>query len=145
MVRFVYIPYLGGNHMHQSRRTHNAHNETQRRLKKLAKKERVLTYPHYCVTHYDEGGNFLYFDLDYNFTGSNMAPLKIRFQGPKIQTEEDLENAKKHSFYARFNKSKSSYWGWAKKRLHRIWRRKSPEELTYTYKDAKGCSMFDLW
>ena len=131
--------------MHQSRRTHNAHNETQRRLRNLSKKERGITYPHYDIAHYDNDGKFLYFEPNYNYLGSNMVPMKMHSPVSFVKTREELDYAKKHSFYTRFHKSKSSYWGFAKKRLHRRWRRKSPDELTYTYKDAKGCSLYDLW
>ena len=131
--------------MHQSRRTHNAHNETQRRLKKLSKKERGITYPHYNIVHYDEAGKFKYIEPNWNYYGSCLVSIKNHFGGKHVKTIEESNYAKKHSFYTRFSKSESSYWRWAKRRLHKIWRRKSPNELTYTYKDAIGCSLYDLW
>ena len=91
--------------MHQTRRTHNAHNETQRRLEKT------------------------YFDI---------AP----YSGP-VFCKRDRRNPN-NGFYAKCPKSNSGYWRWAKKRLHKIWRRKSIDKLTFTYKDAVGCSLLDL-
>ena len=90
--------------MHQSRKTHNAHNETQRRLKRVV---------------------------------SNMSTV--------LWSNQDPVYLKNNIFYATKPKSSSGYWRWAKKRLHKIWRRKPIDELTFTYKDAIGCSLDYLW
>ena len=131
--------------MHQSRKTHNAHNETQRRLRNLARKEWRYVCPHYYITHFYDDGSVKYTEPCWNYLGSWAAPMKTHFPHKGIRTVEDCEFARKHSFYTRQSKSKSSYWRWAKKRLHRIWRRKPIDELTFTYKDAVGCSLYDLW
>ena len=96
--------------MHQSRRTHNAHNETQKRLKKVVLKMSPILW-------------------------SNRDPVYLKRDRRK-------EN---NYFYAIKPKSNSSYYRWAKKRLHRIWRRRLADKLTFTYKDAIGCSIDDLW
>lgn len=96
--------------MHQSRRTHNAHNETQRRLKKVTLNMSTTLW-------------------------SNRDPVYLKHDRRK-------EN---NYFYIVNPKSNSSYYRWAKKRLHRIWRRKSFDTLTFTYKDAIGCSIDELW
>ena len=98
------------NNMHQSRRTHNAHNETQRRLKKVVFNSRLGFW-------------------SYNNT------VFLKSDRRKVDG----------CFYVSNPKSNNSYWRWAKKRLHKIWRRKSSEALTFTYKDAIGCSIYDLW
>lgn len=137
---------LIGDYMHNTRKTHNAHNETQRRLKKLVKKDYRHQIPHYNIVHYKDDGVISHIEPSWDFWGSNMVVSKTHngdcFFNKDIET---LNKAKEHTFYVRVSKSKSSYWGYAKKRLHRIWRRKNHDELTFTYKDAKGCSMFDLW
>ena len=132
--------------MHHTRRTHNAHNETQRRLKKLLKKEGALAIPHYNIVHFRDDGTISQIEPNWEWWGSNMVAIKIHSAHWLCNKDiETLEEAKKRKFYKRVSKSSSRYWKFAKKRLHRIWRRKDPDALTFTYKDAKGCSMFDLW
>ncbi len=131
--------------MHHSRKTHNAHNETQRRLKNLSKKSWNRVCPHYNTIYYDDKGNFDFIEPCWNYSGSCMAPMKSHFGKSQVKTIEDSEYLRKHSFYTRFSKSKSSYWRWAKKKLHKIWRTKPIDELTFTYKDAVGCSIYSLW
>ena len=96
--------------MHQSRKTHNAHNETQRRLKKVILNMSTVLW-------------------------SNQDPVFFKY---------DRRNPD-GGFYSSKPKSSSGYWRWAKKRLHKIWRRKPVEKLTFTYKDAVGCSLDYLW
>ena len=96
--------------MHQSRKTHSAHNETQRRLKKVV---------------------------------SNMSTTLWSIRDP-VYLKNDRRNPD-GGFYISNPKSNNSYWRWAKKRLHKIWRRKPVDELTFTYKDAVDCSLDYLW
>ena len=131
--------------MHQTRKTHNAHSETKRQLRRLSKKEWNITIPHYNIVSYSQDNLVRFIELCWNYVGSFMAPMKNHFGGKHIKTIQESEFAKEHSFYTRFSKSKSSYWRWAKKRLHKIWRRKPLDKLTFTYKDAIGCSLYGLW
>ena len=131
--------------MHQNRRTHNAHNETQRRLAKLLKQGWNRSYPHYNIAHYNDDGSIKHIEPNWDYQGCDFISVKIHASGRADLSLKDLENAKKHRFYAVISKSRRSYWSFAKKRLHRIWRRKSSSQLTYTYKDAKGCSLYDLY
>ena len=96
--------------MHQTRRTHNAHNETQRRLKRVVSDMSTVLW-------------------------SARDPVYLKNDRRKVNG----------GFYISNSKSNSPYWRWAKKRLHKIWRRRNPEALTFTYKDAKGCSLDYLW
>ena len=96
--------------MHHSRKTHNAHNETQRRLKKVV---------------------------------SNMSTVLWSIRDP-VYLKNDRRKVN-GGFYISNPKSNHSYWRWAKKRLHKIWRRKPIEKLSFTYKDAVGCSLDELW
>lgn len=132
--------------MHHTRATHNSHNETQRRLRKLVEKERGLTVPRYNIIHYKDDGTIVRVEPNWNWYGSNMVASKTHSADSHCDKDiESLEQAKRHTFYIRISKSKRSYWGFAKKRLHRIWRRKNADKLTFTYKDARGCSIRDLW
>ena len=96
--------------MHHTRKTHNAHNETQRRLKKVVSNMSTMLW-------------------------SNRDSVYLKNDRRKVGG----------GFYIHNSKSNYSYWRWAKKRLHKIWRRKSVNKLTYTYKDAVGCSLDYLW
>ena len=132
--------------MHHTRKTHNAHNETQRRMKNLLSKERGRIKPHYNIAHLRDDGTIFRIEPNWDWIGSNMVAVKFHsIDWHFDKSFKSLEHAKKHKFYKRISKSKSKYWKFAKKRLHKIWRRKNPYVLTFTYKDAKGCSMFDLW
>ena len=132
--------------MHHTRKTHNAHNETQRRLKKIASK-REPTRPHYNIVHfYNNSDEISWIEPCWEYdTWSSEVCRKCHIGTSCIKTIEESEKAKKHSFYSKHSKSESKYWRFAKKRLHRIWRRKAVDELTFTYKDAVGCSLFDLY
>ena len=134
--------------MHHTRKTHNAHNETQKRLAKLAFKTKgYYSNPKYYRVIYS--GNHIwridtYFDKYFSYL---VAPRFHTYKKYVYDCLEDIIKAKKQSFYKRKPKSsgKKSTWGYYKKQLHRRWRRKSVDELTFTKKDARGCSLRDFW
>ena len=131
--------------MHQSRRTHNAHNETQRRLSLLLKQGWNRSYPHHNIAYYNQDGSLIHIEPNWDYKGCDFVSIKVHTSKMADLSLKDLESAKKHRFYMVISKSRRVYWAFAKRRLHRIWRRKNREQLTYTYKDAKGCSLYDLY
>ena len=132
--------------MHHTRRTHNAHNETQRRLRNLSKKRGYKrNYPHYNIVYFKDNGDVDYIDSCKDYGGSCVVKVKGHHKGGYITSSEELDKLERHSFYLKYSKSNYKYWKWAKRRLHKIWRTKPIEELTFTYKDAICCSLFDLW
>ena len=123
--------------MHQSRKTHNAHNETQRRLVKIAKCIDRYPYPKYDVTYFNSDGSVKYIEPCWDRRGH----IKVHSSDRNFySSKEKINQAKKHSFYVPYPKSNFLWWRWAKRRLHKIWRTKSLDTLTFTYKDAVGCS-----
>ncbi len=125
--------------MHHTRKTHNAHNETQRRLKKTLSKGHTFRFnpvPHYTYEAW------VYGDACYVHPSwaNNRYSRSIRTNGPRcghiFDNREDAEFAKKHQFLVKKSKSsgKKSTYKFAKKLIHRKWRRKGLEEASYTHK-----------
>lgn len=132
--------------MHHTRRTHNAHNETQRRLAKLAFKTKGIdNNPKYYRYHYMYGGSIsyidTYFDKYFSYCVSSRTHGATKYFRDSL---EDIHKYKDHSFYKRVHKSSGpkSRWKQYKKQLHRRWRRRNIDSLTFTYKDAVGCSFW---
>ena len=136
--------------MHHTRKTHNAHNETQKRLAKLAfeTKGSYANPKYYRVLYCSYSGDIWRIDtyFDKYFTWF-VAPRFHTHKKYVYDSLEDISKAKKQTFYKRKSKSsgKKSIWGFYKKLLHRRWRRRSADELTFTKKDARGCSERDFW
>lgn len=127
--------------MHQSRRTHNAHNETQRRLARVAKCSGRYSYPKYDITYFNDDGTINYIEPCWDRRGH----IKVHSSDCNFYISKGrIQEAMKRSFYVPYPKSNSLWWRWAKRRLHKIWRTKPLDTLTFTYKDAKGCSLYNL-
>ena len=149
MVRFVYITLMEVSMMHHTRKTHNAHNETQRRLAKLAFATKGnFTNPKYYRIIY------LRYNVIWRYETSNdkyftwfVAPRFHTSEKYRCDVLEQVLEANHHTFYKRKSKSSGphSTWRYFKKLLHRRWRRKPLSELTFTKKDARGCSERDFW
>ncbi len=128
--------------MHHTRKTHNAHNETQRRLKKILDKNYVVTYratPHYTLVIYRDGkiDDILPYWVNPHF--SKVVSQKVH--GRKwmtFESLEDVERLRKRAFYKKRSKSnhfKSTYKFW-KRQLHKWWRRQKHEEALYKTKGS---------
>ena len=137
--------------MHHKRATHNAHNETQRRLKKNVKK--YISYhmtPRYVSFHYGKFSFGDYLEPDWYQWGNigKGVVTRVHSSGEYLMDSlEGLEHLKENLFYKKKSKSSGpkSTWRFYKKLLHRRWRRKAIDELTFTYKDARGCSLRDFY
>jgi len=123
--------------MHHTRRTHNAHNETQRRLKKILDKNCVEAYrgtPHYTLVVYRDG------QIN-DILPSWVNPHFSKKVGQKVHgkvymafnTLEDVEELRKRAFYK--NRSKKSH-KYLKRQLHKWWRRQKHEEAFYKIKGS---------
>ena len=134
--------------MHHTRRTDNAHNKTQRRIKKLSKKAWGYYITRYNNYHYDGKGDLSYIEFCWDIRGLFFTLVKTHYNCYNFSCShlaEELKKIKKHSFYVRCFKSNMMCWKWKKRKLHKIWRIKSFDELTYFNKDAVRCSLYDLW
>lgn len=127
--------------MHQTRKTHNAHNETQRRLKKVLSNGYVSTYhrtPHYTYVEYRHGKLWLIHPDWANTRISEHAVTSGPKNGRVFDSFEDAEFAKKHQFLAKKSKSNGSksYYKYAKRMVHKWWRRKRFGDVTYSLKGS---------
>ena len=115
--------------MHHTRKTHNAHNETQRRLKKILDKNYIVTYrgtPHYTLVIYRDGqlDDILPYWVNPHFS----RKIAQKVHGKRWMTFDSLEDVKalrKRVFYKNCSKKSLKYW---KRQLHKWWRRQKHEE-----------------
>lgn len=130
--------------MHHTRKTHNAHNETQRRLKKVLVNSTTNAYfaaPHYTIIKdfYGDGERILiypYWDSSYS---SNVVCLKSKDRYWDIyHTGDELEKIKEDTYFKKTSKSngRHSTYGYIKKVLHHKWRRAKLEEPSYKTKGS---------
>lgn len=123
--------------MHHTRRTHNAHNETQRRLKKILDKNYVVTYratPHYTLVIYrdDQIDDILPYWVNPHF--SKKVGQKVHGKVyMTFESLEDVEKLRKRAFYKNCSKKSRKYW---KRQLHKWWRRQKHEEALYKVKGS---------
>lgn len=133
--------------MHHTRKTHNAHNETQRRLRKVLLNSHTSAY--YAAPHYS------YFKRMYSTTwyipywGNSHWSNVIQYNGMGgyswFGSEDEAEFARKHKFLVKKSKSNGrySYYGYVKKMMHRWWRRQKLDDVAYTIKGSY-CSWSDI-
>ena len=134
--------------MHHTRRTHNAHNETQRRLTKLAQAGSVYPWrPHYTIIRYLWGDEI--YDITPYWAKPTTNYVYIKNHGHKrfhwFESLEEANHSRNKQFYKKSSKSsgRQSCYGFYKKLLHRWWRRQ-PLEDTYWNKKGSHCSYWDL-
>ena len=137
---------MGGS-MHHTRKTHNAHNETQRRLKKVLLNSHTSTWyaaPHYSYVTYSYGRNW-YIPYWKNSHCSNCICHSGLGGFSRFDNIEEAEFARKHKFLVKKSKSsgRHSYYTFAKKLMHKLWRRKGFDEKTYTIRGSY-CSWSDI-
>ncbi len=133
--------------MHQTRKTHNAHNETQKRLMKVLSKGHTNTWyatPHYPYIDCRYGHEWYVPDWQ-NPHWSNSVHYNIRGGCRWFDTPEEAEQAKKHNFLVKSSKSsgRSSYYKFAKKMMHKWWRKRKYGDITYTIRGSH-CSWEDI-
>ena len=135
--------------MHHSRKTHNAHNETQRRLAKLALKTKgnQSNPKYYRFLRLFDGSVWRIETYQDRYFAWFVYPKCHSSKQYYLDSLEDIARERRHEFYKRKSKSNGpkSTWRYYKKLLHRRWRRKPLKELTFTTKDARGCSQRDFW
>ena len=133
--------------MHQTRKTHNAHNETQRRLKKVLSNSHTSTLyavPHYSCFCYTFGrARYIPDWANQNWSDS------VHYNGKGglfwFDSLEEAESERKHRFLVKSSKSsgRHSYYKYAKKLIHKMWRRRGFGDATYTVKRS-FCSWKDV-
>ena len=91
-----------------------------------------------CVSYIDT-----YFNKYFSHCVSPRTHAGINFFRDSL---DDIYKYRNNSFYKRIHKSSGSKSTWRryKKQLHRRWRRRDVDSLTFTYKDAVGCSLWNL-
>ena len=134
--------------MHQSRRTHNAHNETQRRLRKVLSQGTTVTYyptPHYTYVVFEEVYGISVHPSWVNVHISEFAVTSGAKNNRVFSSIEEAEFARKHYFLKKKSKSsgRRSYYKFAKRMVHKWWRKKDLGELTYSLKGS-FCSYGDV-
>lgn len=134
--------------MHHTRKTHNAHNETQRRLQKVLRNGYTSTYyrtPHYTYVEYRYGELYLIHPCWVHTHISDYAVTSGHKNGRVFDSFEDAEFARNHQFLAKKSKSsgRKSHYRYVKKMVHKWWRRKGLEEKTYSLKGSH-CSWVDI-
>lgn len=126
--------------MHHTRKTHNAHNETQRRLRKILNKGYVSDLfgnPHYTFVDYRYGRYGVHPDWAPT-RYSNTVFINTRGNCKIFDSFEEMEFAKKRFFLMKKSKSsgRHSVFGFYKRLLHKRWRRKSFDEQSYRVKGS---------
>lgn len=127
--------------MHQSRRTHNAHNETQRRLRKVLSQGTTVTYyptPHYTYVVFEEVLGKRVHPSWVNTHISEFAVTSGAKNNRVFSSLEEAEFARNHTFLARRSKSsgRHSTYKKYKKFMHHSWRRKGFDEPSYTIRGS---------
>ena len=131
--------------MHQTRKTHNAHNETQRRLKKaLSNGHTWHAAPHYPYIVCSYGRNRYVPDWANPYWSTS-----VHYNGREglywFEDLEEAEFARKHKFLVKISRSsgRHSYYRYAKKMMHKWWRRKGFGDATYSIRGSY-CSWSDI-
>lgn len=108
--------------MHQSRRTHNAHNETQRRLKKALCRGWQRNIPHYTYIMYFKDGRVWWIEPYWVIPHYSGAIHQKCCYGRGIwpNSMEEVEAIRKHNWLANNSSSKKEL----KKYCNRTFRRK---------------------
>ena len=138
--------------MHHTRRTHNSHNETQRRLKKVLANSPVSRFaptPHYTYVEYLYDGFFCYVHPYWVDVHSSMHAVykdAINKSNRFFDSFEEAEFAKTHRFLVKKSKSdgKNSLYKFYKRLVHKWWRRRGFDELTYSLKGSY-CSYSEVF
>ena len=125
--------------MHHTRRTHNAHKETPRRLNKVLSNSSTYSYyppAHYTYPAYGSGRFYGYRPYWDSHHDSNFVHYRGEGSNFYYDTLEEMERVKKHRYLVKKSRSsgRKSYYGYAKKYVHRHWRRKGFDEHTYSLK-----------
>ena len=122
--------------MHHSRRTHNAHNETQRRLNRVLLNGHTSSWrstPHYSGEQYRLGYVCYVPDWQINRWTNSVGYQDVR------------NNERNRSFLVKNSRSSgsNSHYRFVKRMIHKKWRRKKYDDVTYSIKGSH-CSWSDV-
>lgn len=130
----------GENTMHQTRKTHNAHNETQRRLNKVLSNgytSTLYTVPHYDYVEYPIPNYPEYMRVHPSWVNKHTSN-SVKGAYKVFSSKEEAEFAKKHHYLNKKSKSsgRHSYYKYVKRVMHKWWRRKGLDEQSYSIKGS---------
>ena len=141
-MNFVICEREYGGHLfvHHTRKTHNAHNETQRRLKKILSKGYTINYwsvPHYTYVEYLNDERWFVHPY-WAYTHFSDAVITKKKRARVFESFAEAEFERRHSHLMRKSKSsgRHSNYGFYKRILHKRWRRKGLDEQTFLLKGS---------
>ena len=130
--------------MHHTRKTHNSHNETQRRLRRILANSPVSSFaptPHCTYAEYRYGKLFY---VHPDWVDVHFSKRVVEKGGGRIfDSFEEVEFAKAHRFLVKKSKSdgKKSLYKFYKRLVHKWWRKRG----TYSIKGSRSSYIDIIW